>query len=511
METLEPKTKPNFSDEVYINFQNLLKYFVAHLEVYNAYKSKKEIDNIGKWENLTPKTEYDGWTERIEILKKIKGRLDEFKWTGQGFKGGTIEKQIENWNTYPNFMRIGISVRADSFNFNNKGIYLHWLGTSVNIKAAKDENNDGQISRLFIVNNNQVSNIEIGINDVFQQELNTNLTGFFDKYWEMGKDALNKQQYYVDILEAHHNLILTGAPGTGKTYMAHQIAKTIVEKDKNLGEDEYKSHIEFVQFHPSYDYTDFVEGLRPVQQGQNIVFKWHAGHFMNLCIKAAKNKDSKYVIIIDEINRGEINKIFGELFFSIDPEYRGGHPIRTQYADCQPKKVNDDGYEDNNNGTDNPFKGNGFYVPANVYIIGTMNDIDRSVESFDFALRRRFAWEEVGWKDTIGQILAAKFKNEVDKDTLEKQKEIYGYFERLNSKIEAKEFGLGSAYCLGGSYISKLPDKEEVIADIQEAMKNLWDRFLKNIIKDYVRGLDGADSLYDTLYKAYIVEQGIHK
>ena len=158
------------------------------------------------------------------------------------------------------------------------------------------------------------------------------------------------------LLQSNYNLVLTGAPGTGKTFAAKKIAE--------LMED---ATWELAQFHPSYDYTDFVEGLRPgMNSKRGIGFERKDGVFKEFCKRALRDAEGKpYVFIIDEINRGEISKIFGELFYSIDGGYRGkAGRVKTQYQNLVPE--------------DDPFY-EGFYVPENVYIIGTMNDIDLSL------------------------------------------------------------------------------------------------------------------------------------
>ena len=304
---------------------------------------------------------------------------------------------------------------------------------------------------------------------------------YFEDQEDINQKKIEKMKEYIKLLTANKNLILTGAPGTGKTYLANQIAMEMI---KGQTTDSTKNeYIDFVQFHPSYDYTDFVEGLRPKKEKgeKEIGFGLEDGVFKYFCRKAKDNAKDKYVFIIDEINRGEISKIFGELFFLIDPEYRGEKwGVKTHYSN-----MHDD-------------KNEMFYVPDNVYIIGTMNDIDRSMESMDFAIRRRFAWKEITAEESQRMLdnedtwESHKVKKP-DEKIIEEMKQRMNH---LNNAIIDEKIGLSPAYQIGAAYFLKYA----LYADEPNPFDSLWKYHLKGVLVEYLRG-DSDPQKKETLLK----------
>ncbi len=223
---------------------------------------------------------------------------------------------------------------------------------------------------------------------------------------------IDEEQYnsILSILSKKKNIILEGAPGVGKTFMAKRLAYSIIGAKDN-------SKVELIQFHQSYSYEDFIEGYRPCENG----FKLQNGIFYELCKKANKDKENNYYIIIDEINRGNLSKIFGELLMLIESDKRG-EELTLVYS------------------------GEKFSVPENLYIIGLMNTADRSLALIDYALRRRFsfikiepAFENQKFIKTFNEKFDNKFNNILD------------VIKKINEAIE-QDKSLGAGFKIGHSY-----------------------------------------------------------
>ena len=227
-------------------------------------------------------------------------------------------------------------------------------------------------------------------------------------------DEVYMAENYYDrlaaVLRNKKNIILQGAPGVGKTFAARRLAWSMIGEKND-------DRIEFIQFHQNYSYEDFIMGYKPVEDG----FELKHGIFYRFCHMASKDPDNEYFFIIDEINRGNMSKIFGELLMLIEKDYRGSMATLA-------------------------YDGLSFSVPKNLYIIGMMNTADRSLAMIDYALRRRFSFFEV--EPGFGSRGFVKYKNELRSDMLDN---LIEKVEELNQEI-TKDKSLGKGFCIGHSY-----------------------------------------------------------
>jgi 5-methylcytosine-specific restriction protein B len=255
----------------------------------------------------------------------------------------------------------------------------------------------------------------------------------------LGQVYMNEHQLQTlkSLLMRKKNLILQGAPGVGKTFAAQRLAYTIMGvKDE--------SRVKVIQFHQNYSYEDFVIGYKPNAEGG---FSLVNGIFYEFCQQARAHREMPYFLIIDEINRGNLSKIFGELLQLIEADYRD-QPLQLAYNKQR------------------------FSVPSNLYIIGMMNTADRSLAMIDYALRRRFSFFEIkpGFETEA-------FNNDISKLEISNLKELINAIIELN-KVIADDDSLGSGFCIGHSYLCNLnndSDLESIVEyDIIPMLREYW-------------------------------------
>lgn len=271
---------------------------------------------------------------------------------------------------------------------------------------------------------------------------------------------MSEQDYetLVNVLKMKKNIILQGAPGVGKTFTAKRLAYSIIGA-KN------PDRVQMIQFHQSYSYEDFIEGYRPTENG----FTIKKGYFYKFCKLAEDDDENDYFFIIDEINRGNLSKIFGELFMLIEKDKRG---IELQLL-----------YSDEN-----------FSVPPNVYIIGMMNTADRSLAMLDYALRRRFSFFTM--KPRFNTIGFQTYQDSLKSDAFKK---LISCIKQLNSKIAA-DISLGEGFCIGHSYFCGLTAKTATV----RTLTSIIEYELIPLLKEYwfdepEKIIDWSDRLRSTV------------
>ena len=349
-----------------------------------------------------------------------------------------------------------------------------------------------EIQKFKSINTKNIQALESCINDIVDKTNSFNIKEEVNNYME--NSVFRKIN---ELTKDSKQIILTGSPGTGKTY---NVKKYVEEKcvEQAGNKEDAKKYYKFVQFHTSYDYSDFVEGLRPavIEGKEDNSFVRLDGIFKDFCryIVEENNKDSNYntsknyYFIIDEINRADLSKVFGELMYGLEEDYRGPeNAFDTQYKNLPTYIINENGKAEL---IENDCFKDGFYIPENLIIIGTMNDIDRSVETFDFALRRRFRWVEINANDVMEDAL-----KEIRKDnTTEEIEDLIESAKAMNEVISSdKKIGLNKSFHIGPAYFKK------------GEKSNIWNTKVEPILYEYCRGRkpEDTDNFIENCRKAF--------
>ena len=485
---------------------------------------KRDNGIASKGQSVLSKENFQAFVENNDFMSALgqlivtptKDKFEEFEaaWTRQGKSNNPVLV-----NRVAAACTLEVSTTVDSGKFNQ---VFSWLSREGIIPEYPSNADQGWFAKnQFLLKR---------IKEEFQPELGNGQTDEFYLsqfvwylYENLSKPFSLKKQ-----------IVKYGAPGTGKTYQARQQTSLLFDiwKEEFALDSDYThdSQIELVQFHPSFSYEDFMEGLRPILDSNGSAqLTLQNGVFKEFCRKAGKweidvhklglgadwdsltienllpckeklaeahwnhifqmQDTSKFVtdavppffLIIDEINRAELSRVFGELMYCL--EYRGVKGcVKTQYANL------------NNEKTGMLAEGQGytFFIPSNIYLIGTMNTIDRSVESFDFALRRRFRWEEVTPDTGLLRYHLSEYQNVWIKlaDNLESLNE-----QIARAPLLGPDYQIGHAYLMNMNYPTSL-----TVAEVRACV---WDDCIRPLLQEYLRGTGQENELMDAFGRAF--------
>lgn len=409
--------------------------------VFNNYNALHSNARMKKWMNPIVNTlrELGGSAEIGEVHNRI---IEDYEISDEELatlNKSKTSKVINDIDWARNYLRMeGILA-----NNSPRGIWtLTQLGERINIS---DRLSEMIVAKCVRVNTAIRENKPIPIIDLtpyykYIDDIDLSAGSYSEEDF-LNEVYIDQEQYKTlkRLLENKKNVILQGAPGVGKTFAAKRIAYSMMGKKDD-------SRIAMIQFHPNYSYEDFIIGYRP--DGDS--FKLTQGVFYKFCVMAGNHPDKQYFFIIDEINRGNLSKIFGELMMLIENRYRGESIIL-------------------------PYSGTPFSIPENLYIIGMMNTADRSLAMIDYALRRRFSFFEMS--PAFEQKKFKEYQKYLDNETFNK---LIDRIKRLNMEIE-NDSSLGGGFRIGHSYFCD-QKKEDCTA---EWMRSIVDYEILPMLSEY--------------------------
>ena len=346
--------------------------------------------------------------------------------------------------------------------------------------------------KLILAQNKLTGDDYLKVREKLDAVLSKNLS-IEDEAQEERFIKLSYQAWASEIFDfdKNKNIILYGPPGTGKSYTVQQQVREYIQNNDGIGAE--KEQMKTVQFHPSYSYEDFIDGLRPKPINNGIELVLHDGHLKKLCrdaateLRAARMKGEepkKYYFIADEINRAELSRVFGEALVCIEESKRLDFDesgilksdailIETQYGQMPGNGIFSNDPSDRR-----------FGIPANLIFIGTMNDTDRSIDSFDLALRRRFVWQRMGFdtealRSELGK--NPEFKQDDNKITA-----FIDCCKKLNNLVTgsgSNDWGLGESYEIGHAYFMAIPGSKTADREL------LFDQRISPLLFEYLRSI----------------------